>query len=316
MQKILLLNLQKLFEKMRRLFIILFIGLSALTAKSQELICNVQVVTQQIQGTNKQVFQTLQSAMNEFINNTSWTGQSFAVNERIECTMLFNLKEQVSVDEYKGTLQIQSRRPVFNSSMNSVMLNYVDNDLQFKYVEFQPLEFSETSNLSNLTSLLAYYAYIIIGMDYDSFSLEGGTPYFQKAEKIVNNAQNAQEKGWRASESTGRKNRYWLINNILNEDFTPVREFIYKYHRLGLDRMYEKTNEARADIATDLQLLQKVSREKPDPFMYYLHVVLDAKSDELVNIFKESFQDEKTRVFTLLSELDPSHSTKYEQIVK
>lgn len=283
---------------------------------SQELICNVQVITQQIQGTNKQVFQTLQSAMNEFLNNTSWTGHNYAVNERIECTMLFNLKEQAGVDEFKGTLQIQARRPVFNSSFNSVMLNYVDNDLQFRYVEFQPLEFSETQHLNNLTSLLSYYAYIIIGMDYDSFSLKGGTPFYQKAEKIMNNAQNAPEKGWRAMESSSRRNRYWLISNILNEDFSPVREFTYKYHRLGLDLMYEKTNEARAGIAEYLKLLQQISREKPDPFMYYLTVVLDAKTDELVNIFKESFQDEKTRVYALLNEIDPSHQNKYQQIIQ
>jgi hypothetical protein len=278
--------------------------------------CNVQVITQQIQGTNKQVFQTLQTSIYEFMNNTSWSNNVFETDERIECTMLFNIKEQVSVDEFKGTLQIQSRRPVFNSSFNSVVLNYVDNDIQFKYVEFQPLEFSETSHLSNLTSILAFYAYIIIGMDYDTYSFKGGTPFFQAAEKIVNNAQNAQERGWRAMESTSRKNRYWLINNILNEDFSLLREFVYKYHRLGLDMMYEKTNEARANISEYLKLLQQVSRNKPDPFMFYLQVVLDAKSDELINIFKESFDEEKTRVYALLTEIDPSHGNKYEQIIK
>jgi hypothetical protein len=250
------------------------------------------------------------------MNNTSWTNHVFEVDERIECTMLFNIKEQVSVDEFKGTLQIQSRRPVFNSSFNSVVMNYVDNDIQFKYVEFQPLEFSETSHLSNLTSLLAFYAYIIIGMDYDTYSFEGGTPFFEAAEKIINNAQNAPERGWRAMESTSRRNRYWLVNNILNEDFSLLREFVYKYHRLGLDMMFEKTNEARANISEYLRLLQKISREKPDPFMYYLQVVLDAKTDELINIFKESFQEEKARVFALLNEIDPSHGNKYEQIMK
>lgn len=278
--------------------------------------CNVQVLTQQIQGTNKQVFQTLQTSIYEFMNNTSWTNHVFETDERIECTMLFNIREQVSVDEFKGTLQIQSRRPVFNSSFNSVVLNYVDNDIQFKYVEFQPLEFSETSHLSNLTSILAFYAYVIIGMDYDTYSFEGGTPFFEVAEKIVNNAQNTPERGWRAMESTSRKNRYWLINNILNEDFSLLREFVYKYHRLGLDIMHEKTNEARASISEYLRLLQQISREKPDPFMYYLQVVLDAKTDELVNIFKESFQEEKTRVYALLNEIDPSHGNKYEQIMK
>ncbi len=301
---------------MRQILIALSIFVFALNSPAQELMCNVQVITQQIQGTNKQVFQTLQTSIYEFMNNTSWTNNVFETDERIECTMLFNIKEQLGVDEFKGTLQIQSRRPVFNSSYNSVVLNYVDNDIQFKYVEFQPLEFSETTHLSNLTAILAYYAYIILGMDYDTYSFEGGTPFFEAAEKIVNNAQNAAERGWRAMESTGRKNRYWLINNILNEDFTLLREFVYKYHRLGLDMMYEKTNESRTNIAEYLRLLQKISREKPDPFMYYLQVVLDAKSDELVNIFRESFQDEKARVYALLNEIDPSHGNKYEQILK
>jgi hypothetical protein len=301
---------------MQRIFLILITTLCSVNVFTQELMCNVQVITQQIQGTNKQVFQTLQTSIYEFMNNTSWSNNVFETDERIECTMLFNIKEQVSVDEFKGTLQIQSRRPVFNSSFNSVVLNYVDNDIQFKYVEFQPLEFSETSHLSNLTSILAFYAYIIIGMDYDTYSFKGGTPFFQAAEKIVNNAQNAQERGWRAMESTSRKNRYWLINNILNEDFSFLREFVYKYHRLGLDMMYEKTNEARANISEYLKLLQQVSRNKPDPFMFYLQVVLDAKSDELINIFKESFDEEKTRVYALLTEIDPSHGNKYEQIIK
>ena len=301
---------------MHRIFLTLIVISYSLYGSAQELMCNVQVLTQQIQGTNKQVFQTLQTSIYEFMNNTSWTNHVFETDERIECTMLFNIKEQVSVDEFKGTLQIQSRRPVFNSSFNSVVLNYVDNDIQFKYVEFQPLEFSETSHLSNLTSILAFYAYVIIGMDYDTYSFEGGTPFFEVAEKIVNNAQNTPERGWRAMESTSRKNRYWLINNILNEDFSLLREFVYKYHRLGLDMMYEKTNEARASISEYLRILQQVSREKPDPFMYYLQVVLDAKTDELVNIFKESFQEEKARVYALLNEIDPSHGNKYEQIMK
>ena len=300
---------------MVKLFLIILILFININTFAQELNCNIQLVTQQIQGTNKQVFQTLQGAIYEFMNNTSWTNHMYDVDERIECNMLFNLQEQISDDQFKGTLQIQVRRPVFNSSYNTVLFNYVDNDLQFEYVEYQPLEFSETSYISGLTSILAYYAYIILGLDYDSFSYEGGTEFFEKAEKIVNNAQNAKEKGWKSIESPSRKNRYWLINNILNQDFSPVREFIYRYHRHGLDMMYEKVNEARAEIAEDLILLQKVKREKPDPFMHFLQVVFDAKSDEFANIFKESFQDEKSRVYTLLNEIDPANSNKYEKIL-
>ena len=281
----------------------------------QELKCNVQVVTQQIQGTNKQVFQTLQTAIYEFMNTTVWTNHVYGIDERIECNFLFNITEQLSADEFKGTLQIQSRRPVYNTNYNTVMFNYMDNDIHFRYVEFEPLQFDETQHLSNLTSILAFYAYIILGLDYDSFSYEGGTPYFQKAENIVNNAQNAREVGWKAFESTSHKNRYWLINDILDDKYSPVREFIYRYHRHGLDVMDEKVVEGRAVIAESLENLQKVYREKPDPFMQLLKIILDAKADELVNIFSESFVEEKNRVVTILQEIDPSNQPKYQKII-
>ncbi len=296
--------------------LIITIFFYSLSIYSQELNCNIQLITQQIQGTNKQVFETMQGAIYEFINSTPWTTHVFDVDERIECTMLFNLQEQIGDDEFRGTLQIQVRRPVYNSSFNTVLFNYIDNDLHFKYVEYQPLQFNENSHISNLTSILAYYAYIVIGLDYDSFSYEGGTEFFQKAEKIVNNAQNSSQKGWKSVESPSRKNRYWLVNNILNEDFSPAREFIYRYHRMGLDRMYEKLNEARAEIAEGLKLLQQVYRNKPDPFMHFLQVIFDAKSDEMVNIFKESFPEEKSRIFAILNEIDPANTNKYEAIIR
>lgn len=301
---------------MVKLFLLILVIFLNLNIYAQELNCNVQILTQQIQGTNKQVFQTLEGAIYEFINNTSWTNHSFDVDERIECNMLFNITDQISDSEFSGTLQIQVRRPVYNSSLNTVLFNYVDNDLDFEYVEYQPMEFSETSHISNITSILAYYVYIILGLDYDSFSYEGGTEFFEKAEKVLNNARNAKEKGWKSIDSQSRKNRYWLINNILLEDFSPAREFIYKYHRLGLDRMYEKLNEARAEIAENLTLLQQVYRNKPDPFMHFLQVIYDAKSDEIVNIFKESLPEEKRRVFALLNEIDPANTNKYEKIIK
>lgn len=278
----------------------------------QELNCRIQVVSQQIQTSNKHIFESMQKDLYEFINNRKWTENVFSNDERIECTILINLTEQVSTDEYKGTMQVQANRPVFNSNYNSVLLNYKDNDIQFRYVEFQPMEFNENSFVSNLTSLLAYYTYLIIGLDYDSFSSEGGTPYFQKAEKIVTNSQNAQEKGWKSFE--GQKNRYWLIENILNSKYGPVRDFYYRYHRLGMDIMAEKAADARIEIAEDIKLLQKVYREKPSQFMNYLQVVFDAKSDEFVNVFSESFPDEKTRISNLLKEIDPANSSKYQRI--
>jgi hypothetical protein len=181
-------------------------------------------------------------------------------------------------------------------------------------VEFEPLEFDATQHISNLTSLLAYWAYMIIGLDYDSFSYMGGTPYFSRAENIVQNAQNAPEAGWKPFESLDHKNRYWLVTDILNDGYKPLREFNYAYHRLGLDVMDAKVTEGRSVIAENLEKLQSVYREKPDPFIYWLQLVLEAKSDELVNIFSESFTEEKTRATRILQEIDPANKAKYDKI--
>jgi hypothetical protein len=304
-----------MYEKGRKL--VLGIALSILLAggvKSQELKCNIQIVTQQIQGTNKQVFQTLQTAIYEFMNNKNWTRHLFAYDERIECNFMFNITEQLSADEFKGTLQIQSRRPIFNTNYSSVMLNYVDNNIHFRYVEYEPLEYDATQHVSNLTSILAFWAYFIIGMDYDSFSYMGGNPFFAQAENIVTNAQNAREIGWKPFESLDHKNRYWLVNDILNESYKPIREFNYKFHRLGLDLMDEKVTEGRAVIAEGLADLQKVFRDKPDPFMHLLQITLDAKADELVNVFSESFTEEKQRAIRILQEIDPANKAKYDKM--
>ncbi|PLX12968.1 MAG: DUF4835 domain-containing protein [Marinilabiliales bacterium] len=300
---------------MHRFFKYLFVFLVCINAgllSAQELKCRVQVVSNQIQGTNKQIFQTLQSELYEFLNNTKWTKHVYDLDERIECTFLLNLEQQVSADEFKGTLQIQSSRPVYNSTYNSVMFNHKDDDLHFNYIEYQPLEFNESQHTSNLTSILAFYVYYILGLDYDSFAMEGGSEFFQKAEKIVNNAQNAPQSGWKAFEH-GRNNRYWLIENIMNNKYSGVREFMYKYHRSGLDNMVAKPNEGRAEIAESLKLIQRVNRETPN--LIIIKVIMTAKGDELVNIFSESFPDEKNRVFQILKELDPANTSKYQKIL-
>ena len=298
---------------MKALSIILLLLFIFNLLDAQELNCRVQVFSQQIQTTNKHIFESMQKDIYEFVNNRKWTDHVFSYDEKIECSILINLTEQVSTDQYKGTIQVQAIRPVFNTNYNSVLLNLKDNDVQFNYVEFQSMDFNENSFTSNLTSLLAYYVYIILGFDYDTYSLMGGTPYFQKAEKIVQNAQNAQEKGWKSFES--QKNRYWLVENLLNSKYAPVRELLYNYHRLGLDIMHSKQAEGRAEIAESLSLLQKVFREKPSPFMMLLQVVLDAKSDELVQVFSESYPEEKVRVVNILKEIDPTNSAKYQRIL-
>jgi hypothetical protein len=301
---------------MRKYFaLILSVFITCIYTFSQELKCNIQVSTPQIQGTNKKIYQTLNSALYEFMNNRSWTNQTFGVNEKIECNILINIQEQISADEFTGTIQIQSKRPVFNSSYNTAMLNYKDDNFNFKYVEFEPLEFNENLHQSNLTAVLAYYAYVIIGLDFDSFSLFGGSEYYDKADKIVGNAQNSTDKGWKPFEAKGNKNRYWLIKNLLDKKYEPVRTFIYQYHRLGLDLMDSKPNDARAEMAEDLLLLQKVYREKPDVFMHLCRVLYDAKADEFVSVFSESMTDEKTRVYQILNEIDNANATKYKKIV-
>ena len=289
--------------------------IAPLVLDGQELRCNVQINSQKIQGTNRTIFQTLQTAIYEFMNNTAWTNHVYGFDERIECSIMLNITEQLGSDEFKGTLQVQSRRPVFNSSYNTTMINFQDNNLHFRYREFDKIEFSENSHLSNLSSILAFYAYIILGIDYDSFSMLGGTDYLLKAEKVVNNAQNAPERGWKAYEGN-RNNRYWMIENLLNSKYRPLREVLYRYHRLGLDRMSDKAVEGRAEIAECMATLQKVYREKPDPYLFALQLFFDAKSDELVNIFSESFPSEKARVVNILTEIDNANAGKYQKILE
>ncbi|MBE9518961.1 MAG: DUF4835 family protein [Bacteroidetes bacterium] len=301
---------------MRKAGLLLLIILFSLNLRSQELRCNVQVVSQQIQGSNKQVFQTLQNAIYEFMNNRVWTNHVYTMEERIECNMMINITEQLSADDFKGTMTIQVSRPVFNTNYNTTTLNFVDNNIRFRYVEFSPLEFDLTSNISNLTSILAFYAYYILGLDYDTFSLMGGSQYFINAEQIVLNAQNAAERGWKPMDDIAHKNRYWLVKDMIDTDYEPVRVFNYNYHRLGLDVMDEQVVEGRAAITSSLELLQQVYRKKPDPYMYLLRLVFDAKVDEIVNVYTESYPEERNRAYDILSEVDKPNANKYKAILE
>lgn len=298
---------------MRRIYLFSAFFLVAMSSLfAQELRCNISISAQKIQGANRTVFETMQSDLYEFMNNRKWTDEKYTMDERIECSFFINLDEQISSDEFKGSIQVQARRPVFGSSYETILLNIKDNDFDAKYIEYQTLEFNETSNKDNLTNILAYYAYIILGMDHDSFSPEGGSEFFQKAQTIVNNSQNAREKGWKSYES--ERNRYWLVENILNKSYSGFRSCTYQYHRQGLDLMADKAPDGRAAIAESLKSIQKVFRSRPS--LYILQVFFDAKSDELVNIFTKSFPDERNRVSVILNECDPSNGSKYEKILK
>ncbi len=281
-----------------------------LETRAQELNCDVQVNSDQIQGTNKSVFNTLQKSMSEFINNRKWTEMTYANTERIECTMNVIVKK-VEDDIITTEIQVQSRRPVFNATYYSTLFNFKDNSYTFKYKEFDQLELNENTVTSNLTAVLAYYAYILIGYDMDSYSRLGGTQAFQSAENIVNAAQGASLDGWKAFENP--RNRYALINNILDEAFKKYRNYFYEYHRLGLDEMSSNAANGRARIAAGLPILRDANRARPSAIV--ISSFLDAKNDELINIFTKATTKEKTDAVEVLSDVNPTQISRYEQIL-
>ena len=297
----------------RSLLIILIIGFSTFVSKGQELNCMISINTNKLEGTEKKVFETLQNAIYEFVNNRKWSNYNIKTEEKIECTMRITIDERLSSDEFKGTMNIVVRRPVMNTAYNTTILNAVDKYIQFKYVEYQPLDYSDGTFTSNLTSILAFYSYSILGFYFDTFSMSGGTPFFEKAQEIVNNAQNTQELGWKAFDS--EKDRYWMVNNMINAANVGLREYGYKYHRLGLDVMYDKVDQGRTSITESLDVLQKVYNAKPN--LYALQLIFDAKRDEFVNIYSDQRVPpmEKTNVVNILKEIDPANGSKYQAIL-
>lgn len=297
---------------MKRLITIVTVLLIAQLAFSQELRCNISVNASKITGVNQEIFRTMQMDLYDFMNNRKWTSHNYKNNERIECSINIQLNRQISADEYEGIIIVQSKRTAFNSSFNSTILNIRDEGFRMQYQEYQSIEFTETGNKDNLTSILAYYAYVILGFDYDTFAPNGGTEYFEKARKIVNDSQGFPNnyRGWRAFESD--YNRYWLVDNILNNSYSPFREAMYSYHRKGLDAMSESVEAGRSEIAESLNLIQRVFRARAR--LYITQVFFDAKSNELVSIFAQSYPDEQDRVIRILSECDPSNAAKYEKI--
>ncbi|MFO8086376.1 MAG: DUF4835 family protein [Bacteroidales bacterium] len=298
--------MRNLFLFISLFFILLLTGLST---KAQELDCQVNVSASQLQTSDPDKFTELQKAVRQFMNDRKWTDRQFKVEERIECSILIVLSNE-NGDEYRGSIQVQSRRPVYNTSYNSTVFNFKDDDFTFEYVKFQNLNFDVNSFQSNLTSVLAYYAYLIIGLDFDTFSPEGGTPYFQDAQTIVSNAQNTDAKGWKSFES--RQNRYWLVEDILNGSLSSLRQGLYLYHRQGLDIMAEEMEKGRQQIMKALEEFQQAKKQKP--FLHILDVLMNAKKDEIINIFKQAPPTTKPKVVSILKEIDPSHSGDYDQI--
>ena len=299
---------------MKRILLLITCLVYVFGLNAQELNCTVTINSDQVQGSNKEMFNTLKQSIEEFVNTSRWTNMTFQEKERIECSMLLVVKS-VQDGIVNCEFTCQSRRPVYGTSYYTPTMNFKDNNFVFSYQEYDRLDYQQSTFTTNLTALLAYYCYLIIGHDMDSFAKLGGTPYFQICENIVTSAQstsldNTEAAGWKAFESN--RNRYALINNLMDEAFKKYRTFYYDYHRHGLDEMTNNVSNARARIAKDIKVLKEAYNARPAT--YVVNTFLDAKADELVNIFKKGTSEEKKIVYELLMDIDPTRQSTYDEI--
>lgn len=292
--------------------LVIAMALSAKVASAQELNCLVTINPgPRVQISDMNVFKDMKNAFQQFMNTRKWTNDVFKTHEKISCSILININEMPSIGIFKASVQIQSARPVFNTNYSSLLLNFADRDWEFEYVESQPLEFNDNGYTSNLTSMLAFYAYIILGMDYDSFSELGGTPYFQRAQAVVNNAQSANRPGWQAL--GGNRNRYWLMENLLNGQLTDLRKAMYAYHRLGMD-VFDKTPDQSREVI--LKCLKDVKRVRDiNPSSLLVISFFDAKAKELSNIFSEGNLQLRRQAYDLITAMDPINKGSYGKII-
>lgn len=286
----------------------------AMVVNAQEINCSVTINSDKIEGSNKQVFATLKSSIEEYMNQNRWTNMTFAEQEKIECSMLLVVKS-VENNLFTCEMTLQSRRPVYGTSYTTPLLNFRDNNFCFTYQEYDRIEYQQNQFTTNLTAMLAYYCYLIIGHDADSFQRLGGTPYFQQCEQIVNACQSAsmesvEQRGWLAFDSN--RNRYALINNLLDEAFKKYRNYYYEYHRLGLDEMAANVTNGRGRIAEGLPVLREAYRARPAT--YVVNTFLDAKADELVDIFSKGTDKEKKTAYEILMDIDATRQSTYDRI--
>jgi hypothetical protein len=288
------------------------------SSQAQEIQARFTVVAVKV-GTNidKKVFQTLQTALTNFINTRRWTSDAFKPNEKIECNFLLNIDQDLGNNVYKAKLTVQAARPVYNTTYNSPIMNFLDDNVTFRYVEFQPIEFNENRIqgndplAANITAVLAYYVNIILGLDYNSMSLRGGDPYFQKAWNIVNNApENKDVTGWKSFE--GLRNRYWLAENFNNNRFALIHDALYSYYRSGMDLFFENEDAGRNGILNSLNFLNTINMENPNSMV--LQFFFQGKSKELIKVFSKATADQKIRAFDLLSKLDITNGAAYKEL--
>lgn len=283
------------------------------TALSQELNCKVEINSEKVKTANKEIFNTLKTAITEYLNDTKWTETQFSANEKIDCRLYLTISNYDDAsNKMTGDLQVQSSRPVYNSSYTTTVINFKDTKIDFTYQENEPLVFSEQEMQSNLTAILNFYAYMIIALDFDTFSLNGGTPYYEKAARIVKLAQSSGETGWKAFEDT--KNRSAVLSAYTDKATSDIRELMYKYHRLGLDQMSVSVDKGRAVITESLSLLKKVYDAAP--MSVCLSMFRDAKLDELVNIYSKASLTEKQSVYDVLNSIFPTEGKRLDKIRK
>ena len=305
---------------MRKLFFVIVIFLIVNPVKAQELRARINVVANRVgNNVDKKTFQTLQTALNNFINNRKWTSENYSPEEKIDCSFLLNLESTGDANVYKASLTIQSARPVFNASYLSPIINFQDNEIIFKYAEFQQMEFNENRVagtdplVSNLTAVIAYYINIILGLDYDSFSPRAGNIYFQKAQNIVNNAPDGRSiSGWKAFDGT--RNRYWLIENLLNSRYTLIHDAYYNFYRKGMDKLYDDEIGGRNQILNVLSLLNNFNNDNPNTMI--LQFFFQGKTQELIQIFSKATPPEKSKALEFLQRLDISNASKYKEGLK
>lgn len=291
---------------------LLCLCLTAFNAAAQEFNCTVKVNAQKLQTTDPRVFQTLQKTLTEFINNRRWTGDTYAPNERIECSILINITEEKENNRFTAQATVQANRPVYRSSYNSTLLNLVDPDVAFDYIEYQPLTFDENAGgNNNLANIMAYYAYLILGLDYDSFSPRGGAPYFAKAQNLIQLNQNSGEAGWKALEKN--KNRYWMVENLTNTKYDAFHGAWYKYHRDGLDMMYDDSDKGRKAITDAMTVINGIQQENPGIML--MQQFFAAKSEELTNLYTGALPAEKSNMVQMLSKMDPVNTGRYQKIL-
>jgi len=295
---------------MKKIFLALVVFSSALQA--QELNCKVVINAVQVQTTERDIFTDMENDFAQFLNTTKWTNDTFEPEEVINCNILITINEMPSIGVFNATVQALSSRPVYGTSYETVVMNFADRDWNFEYVQSQPLRFNINTFTDNITSLLAYYAYMILGFDYDTFSELGGTPYFERAFQIVTNAQQSNYAGWQ--QFNNNRNRYWLSENIQSPQLEPIRKAIYTYHREGLDIMSEDRESAEKAILSSLATIQKANRARPRSIL--MISFMDAKSAELIQTFSESTLPNRRQAYNLLNDLNPSGTDDYETLIE